>query len=349
MTEYTESMMKIFNEQMLLLTNDIRILKEACEVHQTRLECHRADWEKQEGESTDLLILMEDRVNTAQDRLIQDLLELENTEKEINDMWYLFEGLSTRKQEAIRRKKVIEVRCKITRKEHESCQSRKYAIAERLNQMRVNAMKEQDAIEAELTLVMGERSKLEITMAEFLARHPDLMKETEIVWQTDATANSDSGASALHIGMGGPRQIADAKLSQLSNGTVPRQEEQSDEGQKRKFCPTMLSDVEEEIRAIKKQRESLELGLGHMLHQTQLLRKWQNKQETVNESPSQRRKSITSKLERVFKLEENRLLGFPRGGERKGPMPVYHKRAELRRHLRSSPALVVIAGTGCGE
>ena len=119
------------------------------------------------------------------------------------------------------------------------------------------------------------------------------------------------------------------------------------------FCPTLFNKAGEALSDLREREESVQLGRGHILHKMeQAKRNWQLRLETNLVGYKQRRedwKAVVKNLERVLTIEENRLLGVPRGGKRQGPMPAYFKRSLLRKHMCTSQALIITAGTGCGK
>jgi RNA dependent RNA polymerase len=119
------------------------------------------------------------------------------------------------------------------------------------------------------------------------------------------------------------------------------------------FCPKVLTAAEDAIQELDDREEGLKLGRERILRQVAKTRHdWRAVLATEILSAQLRHdrwNTLLANLRRVYALEENRLLGLPSGGKRNDPMPVYCKRGELQRHLRSSQALIITAGTGCGK
>eukprot|EP00961_Rhodomonas_salina_P164406 2214686-Rhodomonas_salina.1 len=118
------------------------------------------------------------------------------------------------------------------------------------------------------------------------------------------------------------------------------------------FSPQTVQKDEETLCKLAEKEESMQLGLRHILHRLDEAKdQWTSSMDAGDGRTSSRSalKHMLQDLDRICDLEENRLLGFPRGerGERGGAMPVYWKRAELSRWLSGSAhcAAVVTAGT----
>ncbi|CAB9502970.1 splicing factor ATP-dependent RNA helicase [Seminavis robusta] len=370
-----DEIIKQYEEEMSLLRCEDQKLREAEDRvtfrHDAWLKDRRRHWDsiharEVEASATHLAGLGE-QLDALSGKLAAEHRALSDVQRELDGMWFKVEWFSTTKQQAAGRKAEIQSRIdEITHMREQLgslLSSKRHERDAQIEAYRARAQKEQDEAEAtlrrSLALLNKHKVSLETKMESSEGHFADLLNGAEkkriqvLAAEKESEANhlrqsfeEDTNQTTDH----GFLQGLQDKIEVLLNGAKDIQEAIS-----RMFCPDTLSGAEYLIQSHREKVECMELGRSHILREVAKARRvWEAELfgsdlcSSTTARKSRWQKLIAS-LERVFALEENRLQGFPRGGERSGPMPVYFKRGELQRHLRQSQALIVTAGTGCGK
>jgi hypothetical protein len=282
-------------------------------------------------------------------------------------MWFLPGFLSVTKREALERKRIAEVDLLVLDINYIAASNKSRLQRERMNS-------EAEALNREANSVLSnEIASLQETLAEIKKQRDLIQAKIDDCYRNHAALMDGTELRRIQ----GEVDVRKSELDDLR--TLLDSSEEGDDNsnlQRRRlelllalkllalkqlkgglagmFCPVHFNEAKDAIQERNDQKESLKTGKEHILRKITVARRiWVAELESDIRCNRRRREdrwsALVEDLERVCTIEENRLLGFPRKGKRCGPMPVYYKRAELQKHLRASQALIVTAGTGCGE
>lgn len=335
--------------------------------HKSWLEGHRKALASQEeairGEKERAALDLRIRRQSIEPDHEAATLELNRVNCELNGMWYLAEAFSDTKRAAYAQQRIVLDRINKLEVEMASLSAKAdemlRSVSMEVNCAKITAqdieLQESSKMRQKLDRLKDERHGVELAINDATRNHDALMngaekaKLEELIeakkTQSKELLSQQQGATPTETGKGSILEQIVTAVDALRKNLEAM------------FCPTALKQASESLKELQDERDSLLLGREHILRQLSFAKlRWNQDLAELNETRTAKRRTakwqeVISNLERVFELEQNRLLGCPRGpkGTRCGPLPVYYKRAELQKHLRTSQALVVTAGTGCGK
>ena len=319
-------------------------------------------WDEQKAHNQREQAGVREQLRMKTEKLGKEESALACVNQEINRRWFfnLFWGTDS---DAEQRKRNIEERVRAANSECASIQYTANQLVEGLHHIVMVASRTEDCerkkLKEELGKLDNERSSIESEIATERKKVDDVISGCKRHQLKEDEARIESELAGLRRELKDALRKADGSaepdLSQLrkqleaSTKTLAGTRESIDAI----FCQDTLEEAGVRADELIEKAASVRLGLGHILYKaSQAKRQWQIRVESEATTVMQRKKewkSLMKGLERVFALEENRVFGFPRGGKRDGPMPVYSKRSLLRQLLSGSQALIITAGTGCGK